>query len=127
MSGKLEQQDDDDRFFRQFLFLRRAVSCAICSCVIFPSCECVSRCFLVLRRAQLWSGRWSHDFEHVQAIRVLLDVKPPTLNFCMNDAEIPLLDCEDAPGWLCLVQSRDDEATTEFCCAAHVHDLARSF
>ena len=48
-------------------------------------------------------------------------------SFCMNDYEIPLLECEDAPGWLCLVQSRDDEATTEFRCATHAHDLARSF
>ena len=45
----------------------------------------------------------------------------------MNDDEVPPLECEDAPGWLCLVQSRDDEATTEFCCAAHLHDLDRSF
>ena len=47
--------------------------------------------------------------------------------FCMNDDEVPPLECEDAPGWLCLVQSRDDEATTEFCCAVHLHDLDRSF
>ena len=72
---------DDDRFSDSFCFLRRAVSCAVCSCVVFPSCECVSRCFLVLRRAQHESGRWSHDFQHVQAIRVLLDVKRPTLFF----------------------------------------------
>ena len=82
---------DDDPFFRQFLFLRRAVSCAICSCVVFPSCECVSRCFPVLRRAQHGSGRRSRDCQHFQAIRVLLDVKRPTLSFCMDHEEIPPL------------------------------------
>ena len=45
----------------------------------------------------------------------------------MNHEEIPSSECEDAPGWLCLVQSRDDEVATEFCCATHLHDFVRSF
>ena len=45
----------------------------------------------------------------------------------MNEDEVPPLECEDAPGWLSLVQSRDDEVTAEFYCAAHVHYLATSF
>ena len=32
----------------------------------------------------------------------------------MNHEEIPALECEDAPGWLSLVQSRDDEVATKF-------------
>ena len=43
----------------------------------------------------------------------------------MNDDEVPPLECEDASGWLSFVQSRDDEVTTEFCCATHLHDLPR--
>ena len=125
---KLESQELWRRsFFRQFFFLRRAVSCAICSCVVFPSCECVSRCLLVLHLAQHVSGRWSHVCQRVQAICENVGCQTTSAEFLRTThEEIPPLECEDAPGWLSWIQSRDDEAITEFCCATHVHDLARS-
>ena len=59
-------------------------------------------------------------------IAYMLDVKRPKLFLRTTHEEIPPLECEDAPGWLSWIQSRDDEVTTEFCCATHLHDLDRS-
>ncbi len=61
----------------------------------------------------------------LKRIAHMLDVKRPKLPSCMCHEEIPPLKCEDAPRWLCLVQSRGDEVTTEFCCATNLHDLPR--
>ena len=44
----------------------------------------------------------------------MFDVKRLTLFLRTTHEEIPPLECEDAPGWLSLIQSRDDEVATEF-------------
>ena len=44
----------------------------------------------------------------------------------MNNEEIPLLECEDAPGWFCLIHSRDDVVATKFGGASCFHDLPRN-
>ena len=69
------------------------------------------------------SGVQSNDCKRVQAIRVHVGCRTTDAVLALKNEENLPLDREDAPGWLCSVQSRDDVVASEIGDANRLHVL----
>ena len=69
------------------------------------------------------SGFQSNDCQRVQAIRVHVGCRTTNTVLALRNEGNLQLDREDAPGWLCSVQSRDDVVASEIGDANRLHDL----